>query len=67
MERVLDWREHGGADCMLIYMSGCSIFFLLWFQCTEVLLEKFREKKATVVQSLKEAIDAVFLTVAKHC
>jgi len=29
----------------------------------EVLLDKFREKKPTVVQALKEAADAVYCTV----
>lgn len=37
------------------------LFFVI--QCIEVLLEKFKEKKAAVVQVLKEAVDAVFSTV----
>lgn len=32
--------------------------------CISVILEKFKEKKQNVVSSLKEAIDAVYLTVS---
>src|SRR5699024_4256940 len=32
--------------------------------CVAVLLEKFKEKKANVVQALREAIDAVYLAVS---
>ena len=31
--------------------------------CTSGILEKFKEKKANVVTSLREAVDAVYLTV----
>ena len=34
--------------------------------CISVLLEKFKEKKANVVQALREAIDAVYLSVRKE-
>jgi len=36
---------------------------VVWVQCVEVLLEKFREKKPAVVQALKDAVDAVYCTV----
>ncbi len=35
--------------------------------CVTVLLEKFKEKKANVVASLREAIDAVYLSVSLLC
>ena len=42
-----------------------GIFYLLWnyFQCIDVILDKFKEKKPAVVVALKAAIDAIFLTV----
>lgn len=33
--------------------------------CLSSILEKFREKKQNVVQSLREAADAIFLSVSK--
>lgn len=32
--------------------------------CVSVILEKFKEKKQNVVSALREAIDAVYLTVS---
>lgn len=37
---------------------------VLSLQCVDAILEKFKEKKTTVVAALKEAIDAVYLTVS---
>lgn len=34
---------------------------------TETILEKFKEKKVNVVSAMREAIDAVFLTVSTCC
>jgi cytoskeleton-associated protein 5 len=34
--------------------------------CIPCILEKFREKKQNVVVALREAIDAVFLSVSSH-
>ena len=36
----------------------------LFRQCVEVLLEKFKEKKPAIVAALREAVDAIFLTVS---
>ena len=33
-------------------------------QCIESLLEKFKEKKPTLIQVLKEAVDACYMTVS---
>lgn len=39
-------------------------FILFFLQVVPTILEKFKEKKLQVVQSLQEAIDAIFLTVS---
>ncbi len=38
--------------------------FNFFFQCVDVIVEKFKEKKITVVTALREAIDAVYQTVS---
>ena len=41
-----------------------SVKFFVFFQCIDCLLEKFREKKITVVTALREAVDACFPAVS---
>ena len=36
----------------------------LLLQCVDVIVEKFKEKKANVVAALRDAIDAIFQTVS---
>ena len=43
----------------LPYLVPCVLF-----QCIDCLLEKFREKKITVVTALREAVDACFPAVS---
>ena len=52
------------------FLTACSTvrpadgdYSALPFKVVSALLEKFKEKKPHVVQTLQEAIDAVFLTV----
>lgn len=42
-----------------------TLLILTWLfsKVVPTILEKFKEKKPTVVQALQEAIDAIFLTV----
>ena len=45
-----------------MYLMACSLLAPL--KVAPTILEKFKEKKPTVVQALQEAIDAIFLTVS---
>lgn len=38
----------------------------IFLKVVPTILDKFKEKKPAVVQSLQEAIDAVFLTVSRQ-
>lgn len=52
-------------------LTGLAIGLKKRFQpyataCLSSILEKFREKKQTVVQTLREAADAIFLCVSRN-
>ena len=54
------------AKCIGLLATGLRKKFTQYSSMiTAPLLEKFKEKKANVVAALREAVDAVFLTVRK--
>ena len=53
-----------GAKCIALLATGLRKKFTQYSSMvTSPILEKFKEKKPNVVAALREAIDAVFLTV----
>lgn len=52
--------------CMTMLANGLKKRFEIHASaCLPILLEKFKEKKQTVVLALRDAIDAVYLNVNK--
>lgn len=62
---------------MLVALAGkclCGLakglrkkFFPYAVQCNEAVLVKFKEKKVMVVTALRDAIDAIFVSVRSTC
>lgn len=48
----------------LVYDDQSNLNVCCYLQSIQTILEKFKEKKATVVAALREAIDACFMAVS---